>query len=130
MKGIKYILALSAAVMLVLGVSNTYSQGKPQVPVQNRQGVIDANGDGICDITGQKIGTGAANAQGQQAKRGKQNGPGDGTGNLGTRPQDGTGYGSLSGKRTGPQDGSKARIGQGTRPGAAGAQMGGRGRKK
>jgi hypothetical protein len=35
------------------------------------------------------------------AKQGKRNGPNDGTGNQGQRPQDGTGYGAKSGKKGG-----------------------------
>jgi hypothetical protein len=129
MKNIKYFTALSAALLLVFAVSGALAQGKSAVQNQNRQGVVDANHDGICDITGQKIGTGAGTGQGQQAKRGNQNGPGDGTGNQGNGPKDGTGYGSQTGKKLGPQDGSQARIGQSGRPGMTGSAAGARVRK-
>ena len=129
MKGIRPYLALTAALVLFIGVSSALSQGKSSSPIQNRQGIVDANGDGICDITGQKIGSGAAGGQGQQVKRGNQNGPGDGTGNQRKGPQDGTGYGSKSGQRTGPQDGTQARIGQMHRTGAGGTSAGNRARR-
>jgi hypothetical protein len=129
MKNIKHIMTLSAALLLVFAVSSALAQSNPAPQIQNRQGIVDANGDGICDITGRKIGTGAGTGQGQQAKRGNQNGPGSGAGNQGSGPKDGTGYGSQTGKKLGPQDGSQARIGQGGRPGMSGASAGARIRK-
>jgi len=129
MKAIKHILALSAAALLLFGASGALAQGKPSSPAQKGQGIVDANGDGICDTTGQKIGTGAGTGQGQQVKRGNTNGPGNGTGNQGTGPKDGTGYGAQSGKRTGPQDGTQPRMGQGGRTGQGAPATGSRGRR-
>lgn len=129
MKAIKHILALSAAALLLFGASGALAQGKPSSPAQKGQGIVDANGDGICDITGKEIGSGAGNTQGQQARRDNTNGPGDGTGNLGARPKDGTGYGAQSGKRTGPQDGSQSRIHRGNSMGSANPAAGGRARR-
>ena len=129
MKNIKYIMALSAALLLTFAAAGAFAQSsKPTLP-QNGQGVVDANHDGICDITGQKIGSGAGTGQGQQAGRRNQNGPGDGAGNQGSGPKDGTGYGSQSGKKLGPQDRSQARIGQANRPGLGGTHTGARIRK-
>jgi len=85
-------------------------------PVQKRQGIRDANGDGVCDITGLPMGTGVKNGKG--SGNGKIAGPGDGTGNQGSGPRDGTGYGSTIGKRLGPQDG--------TGPGRTGSNGAGR----
>lgn len=123
----RYALSLSAVILLSFAVSSVSAQGIASPPVQNRQGVVDANKDGICDITGQKIGSGAGNCQGQQARNGQRNGPGDGTGNKGNGPKDGTGYGAQSGKRLGPKDGTG--IGRASRPGVIGPTTGGRVRK-
>jgi len=120
MRNIKHIMALSAALLLIFTVSSAIAQSNSSVQIPKRQGVAAANRDGICDITGHKVGSGAGTGQGRQARSGKQNGPGDGTGNQGRGPKDGTGYGSQSGKKLGPQDGSQARIGQGSRPGICG----------
>jgi hypothetical protein len=118
MKAVKNILALSAVALLLLSAPGAFAQG-----------MVDANGDGICDITGQPIGTGAGNGQGQQGIHGNANGPHDGTGNQGNGPQDGTGYGAQSGKNTGPQDGTQARIGQANGTGSGSSATGNRGRK-
>ena len=129
MKNTKQVLILSVAAVFAFGIVNAQSQSGSSTPVQNRAGIVDANGDGICDITGRTIGSGTQAGRAQQARRGNVNGPGDGTGNQGNGPKDGTGYGSLSGKRTGPQDGTQARIGRLNGPGAAGQSMGNRGRR-
>lgn len=129
MKRIRKILTLSAATILVFGIANARSQSNSSTPIQKRMGIVDANGDGICDITGQPIGSGTQAGKAQQAKRGNTKGPGDGTGNQGSGPKDGTGYGSQSGKRTGPQDGTQARMGQPNRSGAGNQSMGNRSRK-
>ena len=118
MKNIKQIMALSAALLLIFAVSGALAQSSTSAQIQKRQGVVDANRDGICDITGQKMGSGAGTGQGQQARRGNQYGPGNGTG-----------YGSQTGKKLGPQDGSQARIGQAGRPGMSDTSKGARIRK-
>ncbi|MBN2244200.1 MAG: hypothetical protein JW793_16050 [Acidobacteria bacterium] len=116
MKGIKQILTLSAAAVLVFGIAGARSQSSSGAPVQDRAGIVDADGDGICDITGRTIGSGA--------QAGKRKGPADGMGNRQNGPKDGTGYGAQSGKRTGPQDGSQARIGRGNGAGAGNGPTG------
>jgi hypothetical protein len=126
MRNSKQIMALSAALLLIFAASSALAQSNSSARIQKRQSIVDANNDGICDITGQKIGSGAGTGQGQQAKRGNQNGPGDCTGNQGSGPKDGTGYGSQTGKKLGPQDGSQARIGQAGRPGTNGISTGAR----
>lgn len=103
-----------AAVTAALVIPVLPAQGRSQA--QKQQGIRDANGDGICDVTGLPMGTGAKNGQGN--KNGKMAGPGDGTGNQGSGPRDGTGYGSKIGKRLGPQDG--------TGPGRSGSNGAGR----
>ncbi len=123
----KYVLSLSAAILLTFAVSNVLAQGVASTPIQNRQGVLDVNKDGICDITGQKIGSGAGSGPGQQTRGGQSNGPADRTGNQGNGPKDGTGYGTQSGKRLGPQDGTG--IGKATRSGVGGPTSGNRIRK-
>lgn len=118
MKAIRNILALSAAALLLFSASSAFAQG-----------MVDVNNDGICDITGKTIGTGAGAGQGQKGMHGNTNGPHDGTGNQGNGPKDGTGYGAQSGKRMGPQDGTQPRIGQGNRTRSGSSAMGNRGRK-
>ena len=89
--------------------SQTQSQTKQQTTNQARvrqHALQDANGDGICDHCGNPVGSGRANAQGKPAKNGKHWGPGDGTGNQGMGPRDGTGYGAQSGQKMGPRDGT------------------------
>ena len=90
--------------------TQTQSQNQKQTQAQQqttdqtrlRQHALqDANGDGICDHCGNPVGSGRANAQGKAAKNGKHWGPGDGTGNQGMGPRDGTGYGAQSGQGTG-----------------------------
>jgi hypothetical protein len=129
MKGIKQILSLSAAAMLVFGISSAYSQSGSSTPIQRRAGVVDADGDGICDITGRPVGSGPQAGRARQAGRGNQMGPGNGTGNRQNGPQDGTGYGAQSGKRMGPQDGTQARIGRGNRACAGNQSMGNQNRR-
>jgi hypothetical protein len=68
--------------------------------------IQDVNHDGVCDMCGTPVGSGLANAQGQQAQKGKHLGPADGTGNSGSGPHDGTGYGAQSGRRSRQGDGS------------------------
>jgi len=69
MRNIKQIMALSAALLLIFAVSSALAQSNSSAQIQKRQGVVDVNRDVICDITGQKIGSGAGTGQGQQAKR-------------------------------------------------------------
>jgi hypothetical protein len=76
------------------------------------------------------------NQNGQKAakqKKGKQAGPADGTGNQGSRPQDGTGWGAQSGNRTGPTDGTGSRMGganSSQRGSMGGGRAGGRGGRR
>jgi RNA polymerase-binding transcription factor DksA len=99
----------------------TATQTRPQQQTTNqarlRQHALhDVNGDGICDLCGNPVGSGNTNAQGQAAKKGKHWGPGDGTGNQSVGPRDGTGYGAQSGQKMGPRYGT----GQQTNPGTGG----------
>ncbi|MBI3949991.1 MAG: hypothetical protein HY314_06005 [Acidobacteria bacterium] len=124
-------LALSGAAFSGLAQTETQTQTQKQTRVEKQQrlhAIRDQNGDGICDVCGQPVGSGQQNAQGQKAKKGKHWGPSDGTGNQGVGPQDGTGYGAPSGKRTGPQDGSGAQMGGQKGPGSGSPQAQGRGR--
>lgn len=57
------------------------------------------------------VGYNQKNHQMKKAENGKKAGPGNGTGNKGNPPKDGTGYGAKSGQRTGPQDGTGPRCG-------------------
>lgn len=116
MRSTERITVFAGIAVLLLSLAAAYAQGIGGAPVQKRQGVVDLNGDGICDITGQPVGSGPGSRQGVQAGGGSRQGPGDGTGNQGQRPKDGTGYGAHSGKGNGPQDCTQPRIGQGTRP--------------
>lgn len=116
MKSTERITIFAGIAVLLLSLAGAYAQSSGNVPIQKRQGVVDMNGDGICDITGRPVGSGIGSRQGVQAARGNRQGPGDGTGNQGQGPKDGTGYGAQSGKRNGPQDCTQPRLGQGNRP--------------
>lgn len=107
------ILSLGAA--LALGAT-AYAGDDGNAPAaaiagQNTAGphFVDNDGDGICDYYQARGGQGV----GQRARgKGKRLGPGDGTGNQGVGPRDGTGYGAKAGScdGTGPH-GKRARRG-------------------
>jgi hypothetical protein len=106
MKILKKSLVVITITILVAGMAGAVAQERVQSRNQSQHAIRDSNGDGICDTCGQPVGSSKANAQGQQAKEGKHWGPGDGTGNQGNGPKDGTGYGSQSGKGIGARDGT------------------------
>jgi hypothetical protein len=103
-----------------------FPQGNAIPRGTERHSIHDSNGDGICDICSQPVGSGRVNAQGQNAGKGKHFGPGDGTGNMGSGPKDGTGYGAQSGRRQGSLNGTCTGVG-GQAAGAGGGM--GRGRR-
>ena len=102
----KKLLATVTIAISLAGAAGVFAQGQGQSRKQSQHAVRDANGDGVCDHCGQPTGSSRTSDQGKEAKKGKHWGPGDGTGNQGNGPEDGTGYGSQSGKRSGPQDGT------------------------
>jgi hypothetical protein len=102
-----------------------FPQGRTSPSTAAQHSIHDGNGDGICDICGQPAGIGRTHAQGTTANNGKHFGPGNGTGNAGSGPRDGTGYGVQSGKRLGPQDGTRPGMNSQV-PGAGGGQGGSR----
>jgi len=81
----------------------------------NAPGFVDANGDGICDWY-QAGGAGARRGQGPRAGNGGRYGPGDGTGNQGVGPRDGTGYGAGARAGRGGQRGPGSPNCDGTGP--------------
>jgi hypothetical protein len=99
-------IAVMAIAVLLAGITGVFAQGNLQSRKQSQHAIHDANSDGICDVCGQPVGSGQADAQGKQAKKGKHWGPGDGSGNQGSGPKDGTGYGSQSGQGMGARDGT------------------------
>lgn len=101
-----------ALMILVSGSIQVPAQGKAPEGRAAQHSSKDVNGDGICDSCGQSVGSGQMDAKGQKSQKGKNFGPGDGTGNMGSGPRDGTGYGAQSGKRLDPQDGSQAGMGR------------------
>jgi hypothetical protein len=103
MNNFKTQVMLLAVVLIMTAATGIFAQTVTTTPINDRQGVIDTNGDGICDITGRTIGSGNGQGQGQ----GQRKGPGDGTGN-----------GGQQGKQMGKQGGT----------GSAGANCTGRGR--
>ena len=105
------------------------NQSTNQVKMQKRDGT-GPNHDWNA-AAGQGSQQGKRKGNSQKAAKGKQakNGPGNGSGNMGNRPQDGTGHGAKSGNRTGPMDGTGQRQGGwniGSQRGSSGG-MGGRG---
>jgi len=128
MKQSRAVLPAMTMLVFLAGAVVVIAQGKTQTAKQSQHTIHDKNGDGLCDTCGQPAGSGQSNAKAQQAKQGKHWGPGDGTGNQSHGPQDGTGYGAESGRRSGPQDGTGARMGQQSGQGNGGAQGQGQGR--
>jgi hypothetical protein len=129
MESLKKQLAAMTIAVLLAGAASVFAQEQVQSRKQTQHAIHDANSDGICDVCGQPVGSGQANAQGKQAKKGKHWGPGDGTGNQGNGPQDGTGYGSQSGKGIGARDGTgpyHQSGGQGREQGQGAGRRGGR----
>ena len=106
MKAYSKFLAVITVTVMLLGASGVLAQQQVKSRKQLQHTINDANSDGICDVCGQPVGSGQANAQGKQAKKGKHWGPGDGSGNQGNGPKDGTGYASQSGKGIGARDGT------------------------
>jgi hypothetical protein len=127
MKRLNTILVFASFLLLSIGTFSAFAQYSQSQSPPRQHATQDKNGDGICDVCGQPVGSGQSNAQGEKATRGKHFGPGDGTGNSANRPQDGTGYGSQSGRQIGPQDGSGAGSGGfGSMQGQRGGRRGGR----
>ena len=102
----KNLQAVMTIAIFIAGAFAVAALGQSQPQNQSQHAICDADGDGICDTCGQPAGSGRMNAQGNQAKKGKHWGPGDGLGNQGIGPQDGTGYGAQSGKGFGVKDGT------------------------
>ena len=111
---------ISAALLLAFGIGLTAEaaaqekvqartkiqqkvQAKVQAKAQTGPLFVDADGDGICDNLGARLGQGKGR---MNAMHGKHYGPGDGTGNQGIRPMDGTGFGPGNGQGTGVCDGT------------------------
>ncbi|MBM4159978.1 MAG: hypothetical protein FJ217_02650 [Ignavibacteria bacterium] len=96
--GVALVLALSA-----FFTNEAAAQSKGTEKGKRGAMFIDKDGDGICDNFPAR----AAQNQGQRfGMKGKRFGPGDGTGNKGIGPKDGTGYGPGSGTGTGVCDGT------------------------
>jgi hypothetical protein len=118
----KMIVSALVALGMACAVAVASAQGGRPSAALGQHSINDANRDGICDVCGNPVGAGQVNSQGQRAGGGKHFGPGDCTGNQGSGPRDGSGYGAQSGRRSGPMDGTGA--GRGT-PGR-GIRRGGR----
>jgi hypothetical protein len=91
----------------LMGQTPNPTPAADQTKVQKRDRVHVPDGTGA--QAQQKKQSGQAE-KGQPAAKGKY-GPADGAGNIGNRPQDGTGYGANSGNRGGPMDGTGTRQG-------------------
>ncbi len=103
-----FIAACSLTAWGLSSPAQTAAQARQQIQTkqQAQHTIHDKDGDGICDVCKQPIGSNRENAQGAKAKKGMHWGPGDGTGNQDAGPRDGTGYGSQSGAQTGPKNDS------------------------
>jgi len=130
MNGLSKFFVVMAIGVMIVGASVVMGQDQVQSTNQRQHRINDANGDGICDVCGQPAGSCQTNMQGRQAKKGKHWGPGDGTGNQGNGPMDGTGYGAASGNGRGMRDGTgpyhpsgaSGRVGQGQGSGRRGGR--------
>jgi hypothetical protein len=89
-------------VIVMSGAAGAQSQGTANAPTAVAPSFVDANGDGVCDNC-----TGTPRDRGQKARKGKGGaGPGNGTGNQGVGPRNGSGYGRGGGSScngTGPR---------------------------
>jgi hypothetical protein len=88
-------------VLAVFSAMSVLAQTDTTTPVRSRQGGIDANGDGLCDITGRAIGSGAGSGQGQQARKNQSQQTGNGFGNSLKQPGAQRGNGVRTGNCTG-----------------------------
>jgi hypothetical protein len=122
--------AMTLALVGALGVpvtNDVYAQQKEIAKARGAQ-FVDQNGDGVCD----NFGTKAGQQKMGNGQRAKGYGSGDGTGNMGQGPKDGTGYGKAAGNGTGICDGTgpKGGAGTGVCDGTGPKGMQGRGRNK
>ena len=103
--------AMALALVGALGVMFSHDALAQQKGTGTGRGAqfVDQNGDGVCDNFGTKSGQKMGNSA-----KGKRSGPGDGTGNMGQGPKDGTGYGKSAGNGTGICDGTGPKGGTGT----------------
>ncbi len=110
----KRMILMTTAAALALWGNALLAQNDNPAPAENPTKVQKRDRIHVTDGTGpyhdqnqaQKGNPSRKGNNGKQVKA--KQGPGDGTGNLGERPQDGAGYGAQSGRRSGPMDGSKA----------------------
>ncbi len=110
------ILSLFAILILISGVASAQFGPGANRGSQTPRAYGDANGDGICDLTGQPVGAacGQGQGQGQRQGNGKRYGAGDGSGNAGSGSRDGSGYGAGNGNRGGICDGTGPKRGSGS----------------
>lgn len=78
--------------------TGTTEQVQSKAPAATPQRLHDQNGDGVCDLCGRAVGSGRQTSPGSHARQGRRYGPGDGSGNQGNGPKDGTGYGRKAGR--------------------------------
>ncbi len=121
--------ALTLAIIGALGVLFTHESFAQQKGTGAGRGArfVDQDGDGVCDNYANRSAQKMGNVQ-----KGKGYGPGNGTGNMGQGPKDGTGYGKKAGNSTGVCDGTgpKGGTGTGVCDGTGPKGMQGRGRTK
>jgi hypothetical protein len=94
---------LTLAIVGALGIffsHDTFAQQKTTTQSRGAQ-FVDKDGDGVCDNYASRSAQKMGNSQ-----RVKGYGPGNGTGNMGQGPKDGTGYGKKAGAGTGVCDGT------------------------
>lgn len=113
MKRILLLALLLTAATAIAASAQTAPKGPPAGAPGMGANFVDADGDGICDY----FQSGTPRGRGAQAGKRGGYGPGNGTGNQGVGPRDGTGYGpgAKSGNctGTGPQGGAmRARRGR------------------
>ncbi len=103
--------SLTLALVGALGIlftHDTLAQQKGAGKVRGTQ-FVDQDGDGVCDNYTARSSQKLANT-----RNGKGYGPGNGMGNMGQGPKDGTGYGKMAGNGTGLCDGTGPKGGSGT----------------
>ena len=94
------VLVVAAALTIVMAMPFESYAGRrggkmKRLGNQTQSGTVSGSRDRLRLRDGSCI-TGTATASGSKQKKGNTYGPGDGTGNAGVGPQDGTGYGAPS----------------------------------
>jgi hypothetical protein len=91
----KFVIAAIGLVAIVAAVGLVSAGYGPDAAERSQENFVDADEDGVCDNMVDEDGNGVND---NRQMNGKCYGPGDGTGNAGVGPKDGSGYGLGNGE--------------------------------